>query len=238
MKAIILAGGKGTRLAPYSTILPKPLMPICDMPIVEIILKQLSSTTFNDIVLSVGHLSSLIRAYFDSVTIPGISLSYSLEKEPLGTAGPIRLVPELNETFLLMNGDVLANIDFSKLYTFHKKKNSMATMVINKRHIDIDFGIITTDKNERVLEYNEKPKYEYFVSAGIYLFEPAILEYIKPDKHLDLPDLVKRLKQDGQTVHAYTHQGYWLDIGRPGDYEKAVQDFSSKKALFSKLLNK
>lgn len=232
MKAIILAGGKGTRLAPYSTILPKPLMPVGDMPIVEIILNQLSKTPFNDIVLSVGHLSSLIRAYFESVTISGISLSYSLEEEPLGTAGPIKLIPGLKETFLVMNGDVLTDVNFSQLYSFHKEKNGLATMMLKKRHVNIDFGIITVDKKDRVLDYTEKPKYEYLVSAGIYLFEPAILDYIQPDEHLDLPDLITRIKSDGQTVHAHIHDGYWLDIGRIDDYEQAVQDFPSKKSLF------
>lgn len=238
MKAIILAGGKGTRLSPYTTVLPKPLMPIGDMPILEIILNQLSNTPFNDIVLSVGHLGSIIRAYFESVNISGISLSYSLEDKPLGTAGPLKIIPGLDETFLLMNGDVLANMDFSELYSFHKKKDCITTMVINKRHVDIDFGIITISKQDRVLDYREKPKYEYMVSAGIYLLEPAILDYIKPDEHLDLPELIKRLIKNGQTVYAYIHQGYWLDIGRPGDYEKAAKDFSTDKSLFSLLKNK
>ena len=231
MKSVILAGGKGTRLGPYTAVLPKPLMPIGDLPILEIVLNQLSRTKFKEVIITVGHLSSLIRTYFDNVSIPGISVKYSLEDKPLGTAGPLKLISGLDDTFLVMNGDVLADIDFGKFYSFHKKNNAVATAGIYKRSVHIDFGVLSLEQNKKIIGYQEKPTFEYVVSMGVYLFEPEVLGYIKYNKYLDLPDLIKLLIKNNKTVVGYLHDGYWLDIGRPEDYNKAVLDFKSMRFL-------
>ena len=231
MKAIILAGGKGTRLAPYTTILPKPLMPIGDMPILEIVIRQLAHHGIRDITLAVGYLAELLMAYCGDGEKFGIQIDYSREEEPLGTAGPIALVPNLNETFLVMNGDLLATLDYSAMWKYHKERGALATLASYRRDVKIDLGVIEAEDGW-VKDYIEKPTYHYSVSTGIYIFEPAVLQYIAPGKHLDLPELVLGLLKDGRKVNVYNFDGYWLDIGRHDDYEIAIQEFLLHRAQF------
>lgn len=226
MKAVILAGGKGTRLWPYTTILPKPLMPLGEMPILEIILRQLAQTPFREIVLTVGYLYHLIKAYFDHKTIEGLGdISYVLEDEPLGTAGPIKQVPGLETTFLVMNGDVLTTLDFDAMYDFHRSKGALATVAMYQREVKIDFGVLKIGSDSQIVDYTEKPQLDLYVSMGIYLFEPKVLNYIKPLERLDLPDLIKRLMAANEKVQGYTSHCYWLDIGRPDDYRRSLDEF-------------
>lgn len=231
MKAVILAGGKGTRLAPYTTILPKPLMPIGDMPILEIVIRQLAYHGVGDVTLAVGYLAELLMAYCGNGEKFGIKINYSREKEPLGTAGPISLIPDLNETFLVMNGDLLATLDYSAMWKHHVERGAIATLASYRRDVKIDLGVIES-KDGWVKDYIEKPTYHYSVSTGIYIFEPAILQYIEPGKHLDLPELILRLLKEGQKVNVYDFDGYWLDIGRHDDYETAIQEFLVHRAEF------
>ena len=234
MRAIILAGGKGTRLAPYTTILPKPLMPVGDMPILEIVIRQLQQHGFNDLTLAVGYLAELLMAYCGDGSKFGVKLDYSREEQPLGTAGPIALVPNLNQTFLVMNGDLLTTIDYSAMLKYHRERGALATVACYQRDVKIDLGVIETDAGGWVSNYIEKPTYHYSVSMGIYIFEPAILEYIKPNQHLDLPELVLALMKGGQRVNTYHFDGYWLDIGRHDDYERAIEEFSKHREEFLK----
>ena len=227
MKAIILAGGKGTRLAPYTTVLPKPLLPIGDMPIIDVVIRQLAFHGFDDITLAVGYLAELIMAYCHNGDRYGLKLNYSREETPLGTAGPISLVSNLNDTFLVMNGDLLTNIDYRSMWAYHKKRGSVATLAVYRREVKIDFGITESDDEQWLTDYIEKPVYRYAVSTGIYIFEPSILRYIPFGHPLDLPDLVKRLLSQGEKVCTYPFSGYWLDIGRHEDYETALRDFES-----------
>ena len=225
MKAVILAGGKGTRLKPYTTVFPKPLMPIGDKPILEIVIRQLKSHGINEIIMAVGHLAELIMAFFNDGSKYGIKIKYSREDHPLGTAGPLALLKEdLNEPFLLMNGDILSTIDYSNLVNYHKKNKSTATIALKRRDIKIDFGIVEMDDSNVIKNYIEKPTIDYLVSMGIYVFEPEILEYITPNEKLDFPDLIKQLISNGETVKGYVYDGYWLDIGRPDDYERANRE--------------
>jgi NDP-sugar pyrophosphorylase family protein len=225
MKAIILAGGKGRRLKPYTTVFPKPLMPIGDKPILEIVVRQLKSHGFNEIIMAVGHLAELIMTFFDDGTKYGITIKYTREDQPLGTAGPLTLMKEdLNEAFLMMNGDVLTSLDYSDLVNYHKKNKAIATIALKKRAVKIDFGVSEVDEENNIVEYTEKPEIEYLVSMGVYAFDPRILEYIKPNEYLDFPDLIKKLISNGETVKGYAYDGYWLDIGRPDDYERANRD--------------
>ena len=225
MKAVILAGGLGTRLKPYTTVFPKPLMPIGESPILEIIIKQLKAKGFDEITLAVGHLSELIMAFFNNGSKYGLKIEYSKEEKKLGTAGGLGLLKnKLEDDFLVMNGDVLTGLDFSEFLEFHKKTGSIATIALNRRHVDIDFGVVELDENRALIGYIEKPKIDYLVSMGVYAFNERILEFIPSHEYLDIPDLMKRLLSEGEKVNGFIHDGYWLDIGRPDDYIKANED--------------
>ncbi len=232
MKAVILAGGKGTRLAPYTKILPKPLMPIGDMPILEVILRQLKAAGICDVVLTVGHLSELLRAFFQDGSRLGIRISYSYEEHPLGTAGPLALVDGLDETFLVCNGDVLTNLNICHLIRFHKQENALATIAVHHRQVRIDFGVIEWNQKPHIARYIEKPTIDYMVSMGIYVFEPQVLRYIPKGKYLDFPDLVRILLDAGERVVGFLFEGYWQDLGRADDYEHATLDFEKMYSEF------
>ncbi len=232
MKAVVLAGGKGSRLAPYTRILPKPLMPIGDMPILEVILLQLKAAGINEVVLTVGHLSELLHAFFQDGSQFGIDISYSFEECPLGTAGPIALVQGLDETFVVTNGDVLTTLNLRELVQFHKEQGAIATIAAHHRQSRIDLGVIQRDGDCRITGYIEKPVYDFLVSMGIYVFEPRVLSYIPVGQHLDFPNLVQTLIEAGEKVAAYQFDGYWEDLGRPDDYERASHDFETMRAQF------
>lgn len=232
MKAIILAGGKGARLAPYTRILPKPLMPIGDMPILEVILRQMKEAGITDVVLTVGHLSGLLQAFFQNGEKLGLNIQYSFEETPLGTAGPLSMVTGLDETFLVANGDVLTTLDISDMLRFHKEQNAITTIAVHHRKVKIDFGVIQWENSPRISGYIEKPTFDYWVSMGIYVFEPRVLTYIPQGKYLDFPDLVKALIAAGEHVAGYQFDGYWQDLGRPDDYEAANLDFEKMRSQF------
>jgi NDP-sugar pyrophosphorylase family protein len=232
MRAVVLAGGRGTRLAPYTTILPKPLMPIDDMPILEVLLRQMKHSGINHVVLTVGHLAPLLRAYFGDGSQWDLDITYSLELLPLGTAGPISLVQGLENTFLVTNGDVLTTLDIKKLVAFHKKKGGIATIAAHHRQVQIDLGVIQWEGEDRVSGYIEKPTTDYTVSMGMYVFEPRILDYIPVGQHLDFPDLILKLIACGEKVCGYSCDGYWMDLGRADDYVQANQDFCNMKKQF------
>lgn len=232
MRAVILAGGRGTRLYPYTIVFPKPLMPIGDVPILEIVVRQLKYYGISDIVMAVGHLAELLMAYFGDGSRFGVQISYSRETNPLGTAGPLALIPGLDETFLVMNGDVLTTLDYRALIAHHRANGSVATIASHRRDVRIDLGVIQTDATGRITDYIEKPSYHYLVSMGIYVFEPAVLRQIEPGQRLDFPDLVLRLLAAGERVQSYLFDGYWLDIGRPDDYSQATAEFEQLRKQF------
>jgi NDP-mannose synthase len=232
MKAVVLAGGKGARLAPYTTILPKPLMPIGEMPILEVMLLQMREAGITDVVLTVGHLSELLRAFFKDGHQFGLNITYSYEKCPLGTAGPIALVDGLDETFLVSNGDVLTTLNLRELIQFHREQKAIATIASHHRQSKIDLGVIQKDGNYRITGYIEKPVYDFLVSMGVYVFEPAVLPYIQRNEYLDFPDLVKNLIAAGERVVGYEFNGYWEDLGRPDDYARASKDFEIMRDQF------
>jgi NDP-sugar pyrophosphorylase family protein len=232
MRAVILAGGKGTRLAPYTTVFPKPLMPIGEMPILEVVVRQLKAAGIVHITMAVGHLAELLRAFFNNGKRFGLQIDYSLEEKALGTAGPLTLIPGLNETFLMMNGDILCDIDYRNLIEHHKQSGATATIATFLREVHIDFGVIEADENNRLTEYVEKPTLNYRVSMGIYVFEPRVLHYLTPGKKYDFPDLVKTMSANGEQIESYPFNGYWLDIGRPDDYARAVEEFEERRRDF------
>ncbi|HEX2697183.1 MAG TPA: sugar phosphate nucleotidyltransferase [Anaerolineales bacterium] len=232
MKAVVLAGGKGTRLAPYTRILPKPLMPIGDMPILEVLLRQMKHAAVDEVIMTVGHLAGLMNAFFKDGSQWGLQISYSLENSPLGTAGPISLIDGLYETFLVTNGDVLTTLDLSELIAFHKSQGATATVAVHRRQVKIDLGVVQLDRACQINGYIEKPSYDYVVSMGIYVFEPRVLEYIPYGQYLDFPDLVLKLIGAGEKVVGFPFEGYWKDLGRPDDYEQAAEDFCRMQNLF------
>jgi len=232
MKAIILAGGKGTRLAPYTTILPKPLLPVGEKPILEIVIRQLVHFGFDNITLAVGHLSGLIEAYFGDGKRFEAKISYSREDKPLGTAGPLSLIDGLDETFLVMNGDILTDINLSDMLKFHRLRKATATMAVYEKTVDIDLGVLELDSDKWISNYIEKPKYKYNVSTGIYIFEPSIHEYLTRGSKIDLPTLILEMLKKGDRVAAFHLNGYWLDIGRHEDYEIANSEFKINPEKF------
>jgi NDP-sugar pyrophosphorylase family protein len=232
LKAVVLAGGKGARLAPYTTILPKPLMPIDDMPILEVLLRQMKRSGITDVTLTVGHLSGLLKAFFQRGHQWGLNIDYSYEDKPLGTAGPLALVKDLDGTFLVTNGDVLTTLDLKDLFEFHQKEGSIATIAVHQRQVHIDLGVVQSDEDHRITGYIEKPTYDYTVSMGIYVFEPRVLEYIPKNQYLDFPDLVLKLIAAREKIITYPFAGYWMDLGRPDDYEQANEDFNAMKHQF------
>jgi NDP-sugar pyrophosphorylase family protein len=231
MKAIILAGGKGARLRPYTKILPKPLMPIGDMPILEILLRQMKrSGVVDHAILTVGYLEELLRAFFKNGERFGLQINYSFEEQPLGTAGPISLIDDLNETFLVSNGDVLTTLDLADLVRYHQENAATATIAMHARQVKVDLGVLELDGSRQITGYIEKPTYDFHVSMGIYVFEPRVLDFIPYNQHLDFPDLVLKLLEAGEKVVGYPFEGYWQDLGRHEDYEQAVKEFESMRS--------
>jgi NDP-sugar pyrophosphorylase family protein len=226
VRAVVLAGGKGTRLAPYTSVLPKPLMPIGDRSILELVIGQLRDCGIKDVTLSVGYLSHLIKAVLEhSEKHEGVDISYVHEQEALGTAAPLRLVEGLTSTFIAMNGDVLTTLDYKDLLRHHRRDRNILTIATRARPIQIDYGVLhlgTNGSSNRVQAYVEKPKMTSTVSMGIYVLEPAALEYIPADGYFDIPDLVQALLSADERVGAYQYEGMWFDIGRRDDYERAV----------------
>lgn len=232
MKAVILAGGKGTRLAPYTKVLPKPLMPVGDMPILEILMRQLKNEGVDEVILTVGHMAGLLRAFFNEGEQIGLHVRYSYEHTPLGTAGPLSLVEGLNDTFIVANGDVLTTLRISQMVRFHQQQNAAATIAMHRRKVKVDLGVILFNGGPEVVGYIEKPTYDYSVSMGIYIFEPRVLSYIPRGEYLDFPNLVHKLLGAREKVVGYPFEGYWQDLGRPDDYEQANLDFEQMREEF------
>jgi NDP-sugar pyrophosphorylase family protein len=232
MQAVILAGGKGRRLRPYTTVLPKPLMPIGDYPILEVILRQLDSSGFNDVIISTGYLHEIIRAYLESATDLNLNVRYSHEKEPLGTIAPLHLIEDLDDNFLVMNGDILTDLNYSHFMNYHKDKGGLGTVATYKRDVNIDFGVLKHDNSFRINEFIEKPTYHFEVSMGIYAFRKEMLEFVPKNEPFGFDNLMHSFIQNQSPVFSYPYDGYWLDIGRPDDYERSIEEFEKYKDKF------
>jgi NDP-sugar pyrophosphorylase family protein len=234
MRAVVLAGGKGQRLRPYTTILPKPLMPIGDMPILEVVLRQLKAAGVTRVTMAVGHLAQLLQAFFGDGQRLGLEIDYSFEDRPLGTVGPLTLIPGLMEegTFLMMNGDILCTIDYQALVRRHRETGAAATIATYRRQVKIDFGVIETGSDGLLTGYVEKPSFDYRVSMGVYCFDSRVLRILRRNEFRDFPDLVRSLIAAGEKVASFPFDGYWLDIGRPDDYATAIEEFDSRRSEF------
>jgi NDP-sugar pyrophosphorylase family protein len=233
MKAVILTGGKGTRLAPYTAVLPKPLLPIGEIPILEIILRQLKHYGFSEVILACGYLAELIHAYLINNEISKeLKISYHRENKPLGTAGALRSIKGLNKTFLVMNGDILTSMDYSKLVKYHQKQKASLTIAITHKKVKLELGVLEIDSNNTITDYIEKPVKEFPVSTGIYVYEPRVLKFIKPNTYLDFPSLVLKLIKAREKVVGYPINDFWLDMGNKDDYERAVKEFEQNISAF------
>ena len=232
MRAIILAGGRGSRLAPYTISLPKPLVDVGGVPVAEIIIRQLKRSRVERVTMAVGHLSYLLEDYFKKGEGFGLTIDYSVEKQPLGTAGPLALIDGLEGPFLVVNGDVLTTLDYSALVEYHRQSGALATIATHERSIQINLGVTETNGGNLLVGYVEKPTYRYRASMGVYVFDPRVLSYIPPGEYLDFPDLVLRLLAAGERVLTYPYEGHWLDIGSPEDYAQAGELFSRARDQF------
>ena len=228
---MILAGGKGTRLRPYTAVLPKPLVPVAERPILELVIRQLARHGFTRIDLSVGHLGGLIKAYLDHVELPSdVEVNYWWEDEPRGTAGALRHIAGLDEPFLAMNGDVLTTLDFAQLMRFHDGHEGGLTIATHRQNVDIDLGVIESEDGF-LTEYVEKPTMRFDVSMGVYVYSPEVLELI-PDRYFDFPDVVNAMLDSNRKVAVYTGPGVWFDIGTIGEHERAVAEIEAHPELF------
>jgi len=237
MKAVILAGGKGTRLKPYTTLIPKPLVPVGDKAILEILIGRLKKCGVSEVILCVNHLAELIMTYFGDGSKWGIKINYSIEDRPLSTVAPIKLIKDLPENFLVMNGDLLTDLDFQNIYDYHIEKRALITVATKKRILKIDFGVIDIDKDKGIaVVFKEKPEYELNVSMGVYVFNRKVLNFVPEGEPFGFDDLMNILLDKRQTINVYPYNGYWLDIGRPEDYEKVNQEIE-KVSKHLKLLD-
>ncbi|MFO0226582.1 MAG: NDP-sugar synthase [Planctomyces sp.] len=237
LRAVILAGGRGTRLRPFTASFPKPLVPLGDTPVVEVLIRRLLEFGITDITLTLGHLAELMQAYFlqRRELTSRLSLQFVVETAPTGTAGSLSLIEGLDQTFLVMNGDLLTDIDFHALVNFHREQGALLTVAAHRRHVKVDLGVLEINSDHRIVDYHEKPEKTYDVSMGIYVYEPAVLKWIPQGQHLDLPGLVLKLLQDGQKVCAWHADCQWLDIGRPDDYARAQELFGDGRAQFESI---
>ncbi|KAA0012902.1 NTP transferase domain-containing protein [Billgrantia pellis] len=234
MMAVVLAGGRGTRLLPYTASFPKPLVPLGDMPVLEILLRQLATAGVTDVILAVNHLHHLIRAFCGDGRDFGLRIEYCCEDKPLGTAGPLGLLRDrLGENFIVVNGDLLTNFDIGALIDRHRENGNAASMAVYERCIEIEFGLVETNAEMHLTGYREKPRWSHLISMGLYLFQrDAVLPHLVPDTFLDMPDLMRTLLGDGVAVDCVRQDCLWLDIGRPADYAQAQILFETQRELF------
>lgn len=224
--AVILAGGKGTRLYPYTIAMPKPLVPVGDKPVLEIIILQLKKCGFQNIIITVNHQADLIKAYFADGSKLGVNISYSLETKPLGTMGPLKLIKDLPDDFLVMNGDVLSDLMYRDFLEEHSSRKRLFTISCYKRVQPVDYGVLETSE-DILIGFKEKPRLDCRVSMGIYALSKNVLQFIPDDQFFGFDDLMLELLQKRQKVFVKEHNGYWMDIGRPDDYQQAIEDIES-----------
>ena len=233
LRAFILAGGVGSRLKPFTFTIPKPLVPIGELPIIEILIRQLSFRGFSHITISVGHLAALIRAVCGDGSQWGVRIDYVEEDEPLGTAGGLALVQDLDESpFMVINGDTLTDLDFTRVVQGHPLEAGI-TICTTPRQVEVDFGVLEVDDRGLLVAYREKPSLGYLVSMGVYVISPWVVhEYLTAGKRLDMPDLIDDLMTAGHPVRTFESGAYWLDLGRLDDLEQGDSVFRSNRARF------
>lgn len=224
MKAVIQAGGKGTRLRPYTLILPKPLMPVGELPVIELLLKWLRRNGITEVLVTTGYLGHLIKALCGDGQSWDLRIIYSEEVQPLGTVGALDLVRDhLDETFLVLNGDLITDMNLRSFIHFHKSHGDLLTVGTTQKRVHVDMGVLETGEDQRITDFREKPTLSYTVNMGIYCMEPDILSLIPKGVPFGFDDLMYQMLDNKQPAHAYRHDGQWLDIGRPEDFSRAQE---------------
>lgn len=232
MRAVLLAGGKGTRLQPFTAAFPKPLVPLDDVPVIELLVEQLRHYGITELTVVTGHLAELIQSFLGDGSRFGLRIEYLKEERPLDTAGCLGMLEPPREPFLVMNGDLLTTMNFLNLHRFHCQNGPMATIATYGKKITIDLGVLEIDADGQLQDYHEKPTHEFLVSMGIYCFQPEVCRYVQRGERLSMPQLILRLRDAGQKVLSYREECYWLDIGRPDDYARAIEEFRQDRSRF------
>jgi NDP-sugar pyrophosphorylase family protein len=232
MRAVILAGGQGTRLLPYTTVLPKPLVPVGERPILELLIRQLAAHGIDQVDLCIGHLGDLIQAYLSECSgIPDhVNIDYHWEDEPLGTAGALRIVEPADDHFVVMNGDILTDLDYGRLVARHEETNADLTIATHRADVQLSLGVVIGE-DESVTGYDEKPTLHYDVSMGIYVYSQRALAAV-PEGRFDFPDLVLALLEQDRRVNCFPFSGEWYDIGTPGEHGRAMEAIEERPELF------
>lgn len=231
LQAIILAGGRGSRLMPFTEDVPKPLVTLAGQPILAILLRKLARHGVRRIVLAVGHRAEQIELAVGDGSAFGVSVEYVVEAEPLGTIGPLRRVQNLDEQFLVANGDILTDLDVRSLVRAHRESGAEATIAVHRREEPIDYGVLDVDSSERMVGFREKPVYGFLVSMGIYMFNRSVLDLVPPDRTFGFDQLMTAMLAGNRHVATCTFDGYWMDIGRVGDYQQALRDIARTPSL-------
>jgi ADP-glucose pyrophosphorylase len=229
--AVILAGGLGSRLHPYTLTIPKPLLPLGGTPIIEIVISQLANQGFDRVVITLGYMGDMIKYTLGDGGRFGLRIEYVTEDEPLGTAGSLYLIDDLPSEFLVMNGDLLTTFPYSKLLTSLSERSVEAAIASHKRTVNIDYGVLDRDSSGNLLAYTEKPKLDYLVSMGIYALKFSAITNLDGSR-LDMPDLLRSISDEKRGVYLYESDHYWQDIGRLDDFETAGKDFESDNQRF------
>jgi NDP-sugar pyrophosphorylase family protein len=234
--AVILSGGLGTRLKPFTMTIPKPLLPLGEIPILEVVVRQLAAAGFTRIVLTLGYMAPVFAAFFGDGSKWGIRIDYCREEHPLGTAGSLLLADSVGDPlpseFLVMNGDVLTDLRFAEMVRVHRERAAAATIALSEREVRIDYGVIESSPDGAFQDYREKPTIEYEVSMGVNVLSRECLALIPPDRRFDMPELVLALHRQGSLVHCFRSRCYWQDIGRFDDYQRASDDFVREPERF------
>ncbi|MBT3297553.1 NTP transferase domain-containing protein [archaeon] len=233
MKAVIMAGGLGTRLKPFTHVLPKPLLPLGEHSVLEIVISKLRDHGFDEIFLTTYYKSNLFESYLGDGSKYGVKIIYSREENPLGTAGPLKLLDKhLNEPFLVINGDVLTNLNFRELMDFHIKNKSDFSLVTKKIDLPMDYGVVYSNENNEIHKIEEKPKLTKEINAGVYIINPSVIDFIPENQHMLMTDLLQELIIDPNIkLYKYLNEEYWLDMGQIKDYERAKNDFEEGKII-------
>jgi len=230
-RAIILAGGKGTRLKPYTVTLPKPLVPIGEMPILEIIILQLRKYGFTHVTITVNHLAEIIKAFCGNGSKWNIDIDYTLEEKPLSTMGPLSIIPDLPENFLVLNGDILTDLNFEHFFSEHNIHHHNFTIAAYKRKEKIDYGVLSIDEDKKLIDFDEKPVFNFLVSMGIYMVNKSVVDLIPVNTFFGFDHLMKLMINRKEYPVVYPYEGEWYDIGRPDDYEVSVNNFNPELYL-------
>ncbi len=225
LQAVIMAGGFGTRLRPLTDHTPKPMLSVGGKPLMERTIESLQKAGIHRINVTTHFMPEKIIQHFGGGQRFGVELNYVSEEQPLGTAGALRLISEVDEPLLVMNGDILTNIDFRSLVRFHRERNAKLTIAVRQYEMQVPYGVVEA-KDGMVTELREKPRITFLVNAGIYLLEPSVLKHIPIEGRYDMTDLINSLLSNGETVAGFPVMEYWLDIGKHDDFQKAQEDVS------------